>query len=74
MSKEMLPPDEMAKNIFDSMKGFRVTHKHVKKCAIVAANLLLMNATNETVGYWSKVHVNLLNFPINESKKKNPKR
>ena len=70
MSKEMLPPDEMAQKIFDSMKGFKVTHKHVKKCAIVAANLLLINATTETVGYWSKVHVNLLNFPINESKKK----
>ena len=34
-------PEKFAEDLFHIMKGFRVTHKHSKKCAIVAVNILI---------------------------------
>lgn len=34
-------PEKFAEDLFHKMKGFKVTHKHSKKCAIVAVNILI---------------------------------
>ena len=38
-----MTPEEKAKQIYDKMKGFRVTNKHRKKCALVAVDEVLEN-------------------------------
>jgi len=37
----MINPPEKATSLFTQMKGFRVKHSHSKKCALVAAELML---------------------------------
>ena len=44
---------EQAKEIYDSMKGFRVTNNHRKKCAIAAVDLVIK--TLEETGEMFKI-------------------
>lgn len=39
-----MTPQEKAKEIYDQMKGFKVSNKHRKKCAKVAASHLIENS------------------------------
>jgi hypothetical protein len=41
MTGNAIEPKDKAKELYDQMKGFRVTNKHRKKCARVAAEHLL---------------------------------
>ncbi len=56
---------EKALELFNSMKSFRVQHKHAKKCAIVACKecLAIMkneySDTSEAVHNWEQVLVEL---------------
>lgn len=36
-----MTPKQEAAEIYDKMKGFRVTNRHRKKCALVAVNMIL---------------------------------
>ena len=51
-----MTPEEKAKDLYDKMKGFRITNAHRKKCAIVAATELRQNSiVNSMISYWDCV-------------------
>lgn len=59
-----MTPKEKAKEIYDNMKGFRVTNAHRKKCALSAIDLLISGLPKllpyglqyiNNVSYWEEV-------------------
>lgn len=57
-----MTPEEKAKEIYDKMKGFRVTNKHRKKCALVAVDEVLRNANEMSLSlmdYYNEVRIEL---------------
>jgi hypothetical protein len=62
-----------AKEIFDKMKGFKVSHSHSKKCAKVAVNLMIENVKyqfNLTESKWNQVleEIEKIELPKNSKK------
>lgn len=50
-------PKEKAKDIYDKMKGFRVTNNHRKKCALIAVNEIIesMYEYHTLYEWWQEV-------------------
>ena len=67
-----MSPKEMAVQLFEQMKGFRVKHSHSKKCAKVAVDAIInanprenpLNNDNpkSTIMYWMEVKKELENL------------
>jgi len=49
------PPKAMAEEIYNKMKGFRVTNMHRRKTARVCVNYLIENAWSTDKTYWLMV-------------------
>jgi len=52
-----MTPKEKAKDLYDKMKGFRITSAHRNKCAKVAAQELFENSGGipSSMEYWNEV-------------------
>ena len=59
-----MTPKEQAKEIYDKMKGFRVTNAHRKKCALLTVTYIinsnpysnpLNTPIHSTMDYWLEV-------------------
>lgn len=46
----MTTPEQKAQEIYDKMKGFRITNKHRKKCALVCVNEII-ESLKITIGH-----------------------
>lgn len=64
---------EVAKELFNKMKGFRVKHSHSKKCALIAVNFIISanphsnpfnTETYSTMSYWEEVKQELENLKV----------
>lgn len=64
---ETITPKQDAEALFNSMKGFRVKHSHVRKCANIVCDTLINEYKYKTddlefrLEHWQQVKIELAN-------------